>query len=65
MDSQKRFTMEVQGIPTEDYLVEATTNFVEWTLLATNRMPTNAVWVFVDEDSVSMPCRFYRAHLEP
>jgi hypothetical protein len=60
LDGQSRFTLEIHGIASQLYVVEASTNFVVWTPLATNTMPASTVWQFVDEDSVKFPYRFYR-----
>lgn len=64
-DSQNRFTMDINGIASQLYAVEATTNFLDWTVLTTNTIPAAAVWKFVDEDSATLPWRFYRALFMP
>jgi hypothetical protein len=64
-DGQRRFTLEIHGIASQLYVVEASTNFVMWTPLATNTMPASTVWQFVDADSVKFPYRFYRAWFLP
>lgn len=65
LDAQKRFTFEINGIAGERYLLEATTNLVDWVALATMTMPGSTVWRFVDDDSAALPYRFYRAAFLP
>ena len=52
--------MDIHGIASQWYGVEATTDFVQWTPLVTNAIPASTVWRFVDEDSRTLPYRFYR-----
>jgi hypothetical protein len=42
------------------YVIEGTTNFTEWTPLATNRAMDGRVW-FLDANDTHPPTRFYRA----
>ena len=65
LDAQRHFTMEIRGIASQLYVVEASTNFVVWTPLATNAMPASMIWLFVDQDSLTFPYRFYRVRFEP
>jgi hypothetical protein len=65
LDAQRHFTMEIHGIAGQLYVVEASTDFVVWTPLATNAMPASMIWLFVDEDSLTFPYRFYRVRFQP
>src|SRR5687767_4552759 len=50
--------------PGPRYVVEASTNLVRWTPLATNAAP-NGPFNFIDADSVLYPRRFYRIDFAP
>jgi hypothetical protein len=65
LDAQGRFAVDIHGIASQWYGVEATTNFVQWTSLVTEAIPASTVWRFVDEDSLTVPYRFYRVWFEP
>jgi hypothetical protein len=41
------------------------TNLPNWVPLTTNTMPGDGIWPFVDEDSITLPMRFYRVLLLP
>jgi len=47
------------GLATNFYLLQGTTNLVNWVPLQTNRLPT-ALTNFVDPDRGKFPYRFYR-----
>ena len=65
VDAQRHFTMEIRGIVGQLYVVEASTNFVVWTPVATNAMPASMIWLFVDQDSLTFPYRYYRVRFDP
>ena len=49
------------GLPGYDYVVEASTNLVDWTVLATNAAPFN----FLDAGAAQYSQRFYRSRFLP
>lgn len=51
----------VTGTPGSTYVVEASTNLVNWLPLKTNSSP----FTFTDPNAVALPLRFYRAHQWP
>jgi hypothetical protein len=55
------FQFSIFGTPSLTYVVEASTNLVEWSALATNTPP----FVFVDQTNTNCPQRFYRALCRP
>ena len=64
-DAQKRVVLNIQGIVNQRYAVAATTNFVSWLGLQTNTIPVSTIWQFVDTDSATLRCRFYRVMFLP
>jgi hypothetical protein len=57
VNAANQFAFTVSGIPGYQYVVEASTNLVNWTVLETNVAPFN----FVDTNVVNYSRRFYRA----
>ena len=57
-----RFGFQVRGESNEVFVIEASTNFLQWMPLATNRF-TGSALPFDDPASTRMPSRFYRARL--
>lgn len=53
------FAMNVSGRPSYHYIVQASTNLVNWVSIGTNTSPFD----FVDTDSSIYTSRFYRAYL--
>ena len=48
------------GEPAQDFLVEATTNFTQWTPLGTLHFTSSAPVIFPDPNAALFPRRFYR-----
>ena len=57
--SNRWFQLGILGAPGSNYVLQATTNFVNWTPLVTNRATTNLL-EFIDSDASNFPYRFYR-----
>lgn len=55
-----RFQVNLLGVSGENYLIEASTNFLNWDFLSL--LPgSNGTSVFIDEEAPNFPFRFYRA----
>ena len=57
------FQLGFSGVHGSDYVLQATTNFIDWTSLATNQAANNLFELF-DPNATNFPYRFYRV-LEP
>lgn len=57
VNASGQFSFTVMGTPRDPYAVEASTNLVNWVILATN----NAPFVYVDTNASQFSRRFYRA----
>jgi hypothetical protein len=55
------FQFDVVGVPGYNYVVQTSTNMIDWLCLQTNVCP----FVFVDSESTNHPGRFYRALYQP
>jgi len=60
-----KFQFRLNGIASETYRIDATTNLVNWAAISTNAIPGAAFLDFVDYDSPALPRRFYRAVFLP
>jgi hypothetical protein len=60
-----KFQFRLNGIASENYRIDATTNLMNWTAISTNAIPGAAFLDFVDHDSPTFPHRFYRAVFLP
>jgi hypothetical protein len=56
-----RFQMTLRGGAACPAVVEASTNLINWTAIATNNLDAEGLWRFIDAEAVSYPHRFYRA----
>jgi hypothetical protein len=53
------FQLTFSGVPGNSYVLQASTNLVNWTSLSTNNAPTN-LFKWVDPGASNFPSRFYR-----
>jgi hypothetical protein len=51
--------LQVEGAPSYRYLLEGTTNFVQWDPVMTNTPAVSPFWLF-DPQATNRPYRFYR-----
>ena len=58
-----RFAFQLQALPGQAVVVEATTNFVNWVPLQTNLITTSGQFLFSESTAGKFPRRFYRARL--
>jgi len=56
-----QFQLLFSGVPGTNYTVEASTNLINWTFIAT-LTPSNNPVPFIDPDATNFVERFYRAH---
>lgn len=54
-----QFQLGFTGVPGSNYVLQATTDFITWTPVATNLAVTNA-FILVDPQASNFPYRFYR-----
>ena len=64
--------LEVTGLPGKDYVLQTSTNFVNWRSIATNFSPPDPdvtlpgnLFDFIDTPATNLPVRFYRAQQQP
>jgi fibronectin-binding autotransporter adhesin len=60
-----QFQFQLAGTVGGKYQIEASTNLLNWTAIATNQVPGSGLTNFVDADSAFFPRRFYRALFLP
>jgi hypothetical protein len=58
------FRLLVTGIGGESYVVQTSTNLLDWLALQTNKLASDT-WLFADADAAGFNQRFYRALLAP
>jgi hypothetical protein len=58
--SNQQFSFELVGSANSNYILQASSDLVNWQSLATNSSP-NGLWNFSDPSSGTVPLRFYRA----
>lgn len=57
-------TVELSAVTNETYVLQASTNLVNWTSIATNT-PVSTPFYLSDPNASNFPTRFYRAVLQP
>ncbi len=57
------FGFDISGVSGQTVVIEASTNFVNWSPLATNTLGTD-LWYFCHADATNLPACFYRARLQ-
>jgi uncharacterized repeat protein (TIGR03806 family) len=57
--TNNQFQLSFHGAPGSNYVLQATTNFVDWTSLSTNTATTN-FFILIDPTAANFPFRFYR-----
>ncbi|MBI2929695.1 MAG: S8 family serine peptidase [Verrucomicrobia bacterium] len=63
--SPGRFELSLNGTPGRTYLIEATTDLVNWTPVSTNTTAEDGTFRFVDAQYQPLGWRYYRATLAP
>lgn len=58
-----QFQLGFEGVSNDTYVLEATTNFTDWTFISTNTL-TNSTFNFLDPGASNFPYRFYRVLLQ-
>ncbi len=59
-----QFQLAITAFPNRNYIVLASSNFVDWIRLGTNYQSSDTV-SFTDTTSAGIPCRFCRGHVAP
>jgi hypothetical protein len=62
--TQGQFTFVINGDPGPDYIVQSSTNLIEWQSVVTNVSPT-LPFAFTDLNPNNLPIQFYRVLLGP
>jgi uncharacterized repeat protein (TIGR03806 family) len=62
--TNQQFVLPISGLAGKSYILEATTNFVDWTPIATNVAGSNT-FQMIDINAGTIPYRFYRAVEQP
>lgn len=63
-DGSGQFQLQLLAQPDQTYVLEGSTNLVNWMDISTNQLPTESL-LLIDPQSVDMPRRFYRARQVP
>jgi hypothetical protein len=58
------FRLLLDGVSNQNYVVEASTDFIAWSAIQTNRLSASSV-EFLDTGATNLPRRFYRARPVP
>ena len=58
-----QFQLGFEGVSNDTYVLEATTNFTDWTFISTNTL-TNSTFNLMDPGASNFPYRFYRVLLQ-
>jgi hypothetical protein len=64
LSSNQAFQVQASGMPGQWYVLQGTTNLLNWVSLATNMAPAN-FFILVDPGASNFPRRFYRAIGQP
>jgi autotransporter-associated beta strand protein len=62
--SNGQFSMTINGETGPDYIIQVSTNLVDWQSLSTNSSPT-LPFLFTDTNTAALPAQFYRILLGP
>jgi uncharacterized repeat protein (TIGR03806 family) len=62
--SNQQFVLPISGIGGKSYVLQATTNFVDWVSLGTN-VAGSDTFILMDTNMAQIPFRFYRAVEQP
>jgi mono/diheme cytochrome c family protein len=62
--TNQQFMLPISGLAGKSYVLQATTNFVDWIPLSTNLAGSN-VFLLMDTNAFEVPYRFYRAVEQP
>ena len=62
--TNQQFMLPISGIAGKTYVLQATTNFVDWVSLSTN-VAGSDVFMLTDTNTFEIPYRFYRAVEQP
>jgi hypothetical protein len=54
-------SLSLGGVPGETYIIQASTNLVNWTAISTNTASSTGLIQIMDTDAKTLPTRFYRA----
>lgn len=55
-----QFQITMNSLPGQSYIVQVSTNLVNWVPLFTNSTPVNGLFQYVDPQAANYPSRFYR-----
>jgi hypothetical protein len=58
------FLMQLSGTPNQNYVLQASTDMVQWSSISTGT-PVATPFNFTDPDATNYPSRYYRVHLQP
>lgn len=58
--TNNQFSLQLSGMPGRNYVLQASTNLLDWVSLSTN-MPPATIGNLIDPQATNFPARFYRA----
>jgi len=59
------FSFQLTGAPLATYIIQASTNLIIWTPVATNALPASGVLQITDPQTSAFSLRYYRAVMTP